>query len=215
MPWSRTGDGPSPLAGITRLRWRRIHHIAPVLPVAIPDEHRDRRTNRVSGAHAREELRGILLDLHSSPAPVALLAAREISIHIGREQRNACRGALEYRDERWSVRFSRGSKTKHDPPNARARHLSRARVELLIPSCRIVELQAACRKRIRQCHYHNPSGRRTHENDLSVRPACGLDRSVDRVADRYRRYSLVAVAVEDLHHRLSRCCEDETRGERE
>ena len=80
---------------------RGIHDLLPVLPVAIVDEHRDRRPERLAGAHAGQKLDRVLLDLHAAPAAVALLAARELGVDVVRKQRNARRHSFENADEGW------------------------------------------------------------------------------------------------------------------
>ena len=66
-----------------------IHDLLPVLPVAIVDQHRDRRAERLAGANAGEKFDRVLLDLHAAPAAVALLAARELGVDVVGEQRQA------------------------------------------------------------------------------------------------------------------------------
>ena len=70
------------------------------------------RADRLAGAHAGQKLDGVPLDLHAAPAAVALLAARELGVDVGREQRNARRHSFENADEGWSVRFAGGGEAK-------------------------------------------------------------------------------------------------------
>ena len=46
---------------------------------------------------------GVLLDLHAAAASVALLAAREVDVDVGGEERQAGRHSFENRDERGPV----------------------------------------------------------------------------------------------------------------
>ena len=75
----------------------------PVLPVAILNQHRDRRAERLAGAHAGEKLGVVGLDLHAPAAPVALLPARELGVHVSRQERQAGDHTLEDGYERGPV----------------------------------------------------------------------------------------------------------------
>ena len=48
---------------------RGIHDLLPVLPVAIADEHRDRRADRLAGAHAGQKLDGSFSICMRRPRP--------------------------------------------------------------------------------------------------------------------------------------------------
>src|SRR4029079_7230347 len=78
---------------------RGIHDLLPVLPVAILNKHRDRRAEGFPGAHTGKELDVVGFDLHPSAAPVALLAARQIDVDIGGDERQASYHSLEYGDQ--------------------------------------------------------------------------------------------------------------------
>ena len=95
---TRAGHTPAPGTGVA-LAGRGIHDLLPVLPVAIMDQHRDRRPERFAGAHAGEEFDGVLLDLHAASAPIALLATRELNVHVVREQRQASGNPFHDRNE--------------------------------------------------------------------------------------------------------------------
>src|ERR1051326_5798175 len=92
---------------------RRIHDLLPVLPIAILYQHRDRRAECLAGADAGEEFNRVLLDLHPSPARVALLTARELVVDVVRGERQPGGHALEDAHEGGSVRFTGGSETNH------------------------------------------------------------------------------------------------------
>ncbi len=92
---------------------RRVHRPLPVRPVAVLDHHRDRAAHRLAGAHAREDLRAIGLDLHPPSAAVAALPAAKlrrdrVDVH-GKPGGNA----FEDDDERAAVRFAGGEKSHH------------------------------------------------------------------------------------------------------
>src|SRR5450756_636653 len=78
---SREIDVPGPrtrysaLAAGISIPGRRIHYLLPILPVAILNQHRDRRAERLAGANAGEKLSVVGLDLHAPAASVALLPA--------------------------------------------------------------------------------------------------------------------------------------------
>ena len=87
---------------------RRIHDLLPVLPVAIGDEHRDRRAERFAGANAGEKLDGVLFDLHAPAAAVPLLTARELGVDVRGEQRQARGHPFENAHEGGPMRFAGG-----------------------------------------------------------------------------------------------------------
>src|SRR5437764_14735982 len=67
VPRPGPGDLAPPLgapASTGGIRLRR-HHVLPVLPVAVPHQHRDGRAERLARAHPREPLDLIGLDLHA------------------------------------------------------------------------------------------------------------------------------------------------------
>src|SRR5690348_9181102 len=76
-----------------------IHDLLPILPIAIVNQHCDWRAERLAGAHAREKLDGIFLDLHPAAAAVPLLTPRELDVHVIGGEREACRHTLEDADE--------------------------------------------------------------------------------------------------------------------
>ena len=82
---------------------RRVHHVLPVLPVAILDAHRDGRTDRLSRSYTRQELDGVAFDLHASAAPIALLPSRELDIHVLGEQGQTGGHSFQHADECGSV----------------------------------------------------------------------------------------------------------------
>ena len=98
---------------------RGIHDLLPVLPVAIVDQHRDRRAERLAGAHAGEELSVVLLDLHAPPAAVALLAARELDVDVLGEEWQARGHSFENGHERVPVGFAGGCEAQHASPRKR------------------------------------------------------------------------------------------------
>ena len=81
----------------------RVHDLPPVLPVAVAHEHGDGPTERLAGAHAGEQFHGVALDLHASPAAVALLATRQVGVHVRGEQGKPGGHSLEDGDERRAV----------------------------------------------------------------------------------------------------------------
>ena len=85
----------------------RGHDVLPVLPVAVPDEQRDRRADGFAGAHARQPLDAIRLDFHAGAAPVAPLAALQLHVHALGGQREAGGDPFEDRHQAAPVRFAR------------------------------------------------------------------------------------------------------------
>ncbi len=99
---------------------RGVHDLLPVLPVAIADQHRDRRADRLAGADAGQEFDGVLLDLHAAPAAVALLAPRELAVDVRRKQRQARRHSFENAHEGRAMRFTGGRETEDHAVNLSA-----------------------------------------------------------------------------------------------
>ena len=125
VSWTDAGDGSLPRLRVGRIG-RRIHDLLPILPVAILDDHRDRRAEGLAGADAGEELDGVLLDLHASPATVALLASRELGVDVVSNQRQARGHSFKNAHERLAVRFAGGSEAKRH--GERIAHARSARV---------------------------------------------------------------------------------------
>ena len=65
------------------------------------------------GAHAGQKLDRVALDLHAPPAPVALLAARELDVDVLGEQRQSGGHAFEHADQGRAVRFASGGEAEH------------------------------------------------------------------------------------------------------
>ena len=63
----------------------------PVLPVPVPYQHRDRRSERLSEANPGDELRAVGLDLHAATAAVSphppLQVRIDVALHLEREAR--------------------------------------------------------------------------------------------------------------------------------
>ena len=81
----------------------RRHHVLPVLPVAVPDEHRDRRAQRLAGTHAGQPFDLIRFDLHARAAAIALLTTRQFVIDPRNINRNTGGQSFDYRDKRATV----------------------------------------------------------------------------------------------------------------
>src|SRR5690606_29045154 len=85
------------------------HGGLPVLPVAVPDQDRDGRAERLAEAHAGEERGLVALDAHAAAAAVAGLAALELGVDVAPgEERQAGGHAVDQGDESAAVGFSRG-----------------------------------------------------------------------------------------------------------
>src|SRR5882672_4974691 len=76
---ARPGNLAAPLA--PRAIGLGSHDVLPVLPVAVPDEYGDGRTEGLAGAHAGEPFDAVRFDLHAGAAPVAALAAFQLRVH--------------------------------------------------------------------------------------------------------------------------------------
>src|SRR5262249_50868923 len=80
--------------------------------VAVADDERERTPERTTVAEAREDLYLVGLDLLARRAPVALLAAPEVGVDRLLLEDEAGRQARDDRDERRSVRLSRGGEVE-------------------------------------------------------------------------------------------------------
>ena len=112
MTGTRAAHRAAPKSGIALLG-RAIHDLPPGLPVAIANEHRDRRSDCLASAYAAKKLDLILLELHPPPSSVPSLTPRQLGIHMLGEQGQAGGDTLEDRDEGWPVGFTRGCETQH------------------------------------------------------------------------------------------------------
>src|SRR6266542_5123153 len=82
--------------------------VLPVLVVLVPDDDGDGRAERDAAAQAGEELRLVLLDLLPATAPVPLLAAQQVAVHLGEVDREPGGEPLRDRDEGGAVRLAGG-----------------------------------------------------------------------------------------------------------
>jgi hypothetical protein len=67
--------------------------------VTIRDKHRDGRPERLSAAHAGDELDAVRLDLHPASAAVPLLATRQVDVDVLSKERQPRRHSLDERRE--------------------------------------------------------------------------------------------------------------------
>ena len=81
------------LAGRLALGRPRVHPPRPVLVVAVPDDERERRSQRAPVPEAGEHLDLVLLELLARAAPVALLAPVQVGVDRGAVERRARRAA--------------------------------------------------------------------------------------------------------------------------
>src|SRR5208337_674122 len=88
------------LSGIALFDGQRL---GPVLPVGVGNLDGDRRANRVTVAHAAQNVRGVALDLHATAAAITLLAPPELAVDEVEVNRHARRHAGEQRNQRLSV----------------------------------------------------------------------------------------------------------------
>ncbi len=86
------------------------HRRRPVLPIAIPNEHGDRRAQGLAQPHARDHVGAVGLDLHATAAAVATLSAAQlgvdVTLHVQRQPR---RHPFEEGDQPAAVGLAGGS----------------------------------------------------------------------------------------------------------
>src|SRR6266571_409016 len=104
---ARAGPGDLAASLASRAVGLGGHHVLPVLPVAVPDEHGDRGAERLAGAHAGEPFDAVGLDLHAGAAAVAALAALQLRVHALGGHGEAGGDPLEDRHQAAAVRFAR------------------------------------------------------------------------------------------------------------
>ena len=91
-----------------------LHRTLPVLPVAVLDDQRHRRAQRLATAHAADDSGGVVLDLLALAAPVTALAPVQVRIDGSPGvERQSRRDALDDDGELRAVRFAGGEEAKH------------------------------------------------------------------------------------------------------
>ena len=91
-----------------------LHRSLPVLPVAVLDDERDRRAERLAAADAADDPGRVVLDLLAFTPPVSTLTAAEVGVDVaGGVERHAGRQALDDHRELRAVRFAGREKSKH------------------------------------------------------------------------------------------------------
>ena len=97
------------------LRIARLHRqrFFPILPVAILQHHRDRRTDCLAMTHPRKKARPVGFDLHAPAASKALLATPEFAIHKLLINRQSGRQPRKKRNERLAVGLSGSEVAQH------------------------------------------------------------------------------------------------------
>ena len=140
---TRSADAAA--AQLARLGRLVRHHVFPVGPVAVGDQHRHRRAERLAGADAREPLDGIALDLHARAPAVALHPAGEVPVHRTGVHRKSGGKAFDDGDEGLPVRLAGGGEaevhglSKSGGPNAgttERRKDNHSAAPSFIPRCR-------------------------------------------------------------------------------
>jgi len=84
------------------------HDVLPVLPVAVPDDHRDGRAQGLARPDPSEPFDAVGLDLHARAAPVAGHAASQLGVDAVGAHRESGGQALEDRQQGATVRFTGG-----------------------------------------------------------------------------------------------------------
>jgi hypothetical protein len=109
MPGAWEVHGPKRLRIFSRFGRERTHGGRPVLPIPIPDEHRNGGSERLAEPDSREHFRAVRLDLHPAAPTVAALPTGKLGIHISRHlERQTGRNSLEKGRQAPSVGFAGG-----------------------------------------------------------------------------------------------------------
>src|SRR5581483_11006310 len=88
---------------LRRITSTNRQYLFPVLPIAVFDAQRDRRSDRFSMSHTRDEMCRIALDAHPSAAAIALLAPPEFVVHEPLIDLNSRRNARDHSDQGFPV----------------------------------------------------------------------------------------------------------------
>jgi hypothetical protein len=89
------------------------HHVFPIGPIAIGNEHGQGRAECLAGAEAGQPLDAVTLDLHAGPAAIALHPAGELAVHPFRRDRKTSRQSLDDGDKGLAMRFACGGEAEH------------------------------------------------------------------------------------------------------
>src|SRR5688572_10845026 len=84
-------------------RFPDAHDVAPVLMIAIADQQRDRRSDRLTAAHTAEHFGFVALDLHARPASVTELPPRHVIGDRSAVESDPGRHSAHRYSERWPV----------------------------------------------------------------------------------------------------------------
>src|SRR5262245_10790812 len=85
----------------------------PVLPVLVPDEDRDRRSDGFRMPDPRDDFDAVRLNLHPPAASIALLPAPKLAVDGLQIDGDARRESGQGRNQAFAVRLSGGLKSKH------------------------------------------------------------------------------------------------------
>ncbi len=89
------------------------HHVLPVLPIAVPHEHRDGGAQRLAGTHPGEPLDLVGFDFHAGTAPVAAHPPLQLGVDALGGQGQAGGDPFEDRHQPASVRLARRREPEH------------------------------------------------------------------------------------------------------
>ncbi len=87
--------------------------LLPVLPVAVLEQHGDRRANGLAVTHTGDNVRRIFLNLHPSAAPESLLSAPQFPVYKALIDGHSSRQPREKCNQHLSMRFSGSVVAKH------------------------------------------------------------------------------------------------------
>src|SRR5262245_11093784 len=90
-----------------------MHGLLPVHPIAIADQHCDRRARRLSATDAGKNFGPVTLDRHAAPATVTTLSAPELRVECIDVDVEAGRHPVKRDDQRLPVRFAGAQKPQH------------------------------------------------------------------------------------------------------
>jgi hypothetical protein len=90
-----------------------VHGLLPIHPIAIADQHRDRRASRLSTTDAGNNFGAVTLDRHAAPTAVTTLSAPELRVERIDVDVEAGRHPVKCDEQRLPVRFASAQKSQH------------------------------------------------------------------------------------------------------
>jgi hypothetical protein len=109
---TRAAELPAPLTATGGI-WLNTHDFFPVHPIAIPDQERNWRTERLSSSHSGNHLHFVRLELHPRASAVTRHPPPQLQIDVFSDYRQSSGNSFQNRYESLPVRFACSSEPNH------------------------------------------------------------------------------------------------------